>query len=227
MIGIEGDTMKDLNKPGALSAFYLAAAYLTGIVIFLFILDYPSITSPSQKMQLLVNNGPMLYLTNILMYVLFGPALIILALSLYDRLKSSSRLFAQAATAIAVVWAGALVASGMVANSGISTVLELYKSDPAQATMMWTGIEAVANGLGGANGEILGGLMTLLFSIAAIKSGNFSKQLNYLGIITGVIGLVSTVPGLKDFAGLFGISQMVWFVWTGVHLMKSTTEQTF
>ena len=36
----------------------------------------------------------------------------------------------------------------------------LYAQDPAQAALTWQGIEAVANGLGNANGEILGGLLT-------------------------------------------------------------------
>lgn len=39
--------MKNLQKMGGIAALYLAVAYLTGIVLFLFVLDYPSITEPT------------------------------------------------------------------------------------------------------------------------------------------------------------------------------------
>ncbi len=46
--------MKTLQKFGAFSALYMAAAYLIGMAIFLAVLDYPSITDPTQKVTLLV-----------------------------------------------------------------------------------------------------------------------------------------------------------------------------
>ena len=46
--------MKTSQKSGAFAAFYLTAAYLIGIVLFLIVLDYPSITDPTQKVALLV-----------------------------------------------------------------------------------------------------------------------------------------------------------------------------
>jgi hypothetical protein len=41
--------MKNLRKMGGVAALYLAAAYLVGIVLFLVVLDYPSITDPAHK----------------------------------------------------------------------------------------------------------------------------------------------------------------------------------
>ena len=45
---------------------------------------------------------------------------------------------------------------------------------------------------------------------------------NYLGFVVGVIGLVSVVPGLHDLAGLFGMTQIIWFVWVGIILLRSS-----
>ena len=56
----------------------------------------------------------------------------------------------QVATVIGIIWAGSLIASGMVANAGIAPVVALYAKDPAQAALTWQGIESVANGLGNA-----------------------------------------------------------------------------
>ncbi len=156
--------MKTVQKFGGFSALYLAAAYLIGIVIFLVILDYLSITDPAQKVALNVDKQMVIFSTNLLMYVFFGVFLIVLTLALYDRLKSGAPAVTQVATALGIVWAGSLIASGMVSNAGIAPVVALYAKDPTQAALTWQGIESGAGGLSNGNGKILGGLMTLLVS---------------------------------------------------------------
>jgi hypothetical protein len=79
----------------------------------------------------------------------------------------------------------------------------------------------VTGGLGNGNGEILGGLWTLLISLAALRAGGLSKGLNILGLITGAVGIFSIIPGLTDLTGAFGLSQMAWFVWLGIVLLRS------
>jgi len=213
--------MKTLQKFGSFSAFYLAAAYLIGIVIFLVILDSFSITDPVQKVALNVDKQMVIFSTNLLMYVFFGFFLIVLSLALYDRLKSGAPALMQVATAIGIIWAGSLIASGMVANAGLATVVPLYAKDPAQAALTWQGIETVANGLGNGNGEILGGLWTLLVSLAALRAGGLPKDLNILGLLVGAVGITSLTPGLANLGGFFGLSQIVWFVWLGIVLLRS------
>lgn len=212
--------MKTLRKFGAFSALYMAVAYLIGMVIFLAVLDYPSITDPAQKVRLLVEKQMIIFSTNLLMYVFFGVFLIVLALALHDRLKQTAPAVMQVATATGLIWAGSLVASGMVSNAGIRPVIALYASDPAQAAITWQGIEAVTGGLGNGNGEILGGLWTLLVSLAALRAGGLSKGLNILGLIAGTVGILSIIPGLTDLTGAFGLSQMGWFVWLGIVLVR-------
>jgi len=210
-----------LQKFGGFAALYMAAAHLIGIVIFLVILDYLSITDPAQKVALNVDKQMVIFSTNLLMYVFFGFALIVLSLALYDRLKSGSPAIMQVATAIGIIWAGSLIASGMVANAGLATVVPLYAKDPAQAALTWQGIESVANGLGNANGEILGGLWVLLVSLAALRAGGLPKGLNILGLLVGAAGIISIVPGLTNLTGVFGLGQIIWFVWLGIVLLRS------
>jgi hypothetical protein len=212
--------MKALNKFGGFSAFYLAAAYLIGITLFIVVLDYPSITDPAQKLTVLVENQMVIFATNLLMYVFFGIFLVILSVALHERLKSGMTALIQVATIIGIIWAGSLVASGMVSNAGIAPVVALHAQDPAQAALLWQGIEAVSSGLGNGNGEILGGVWTLLISWAALKAGGLPKGLNFLGLLVGVVGLVSIF--LTDLTGLFGIGQMIWFVWLGIVLLRTS-----
>ena len=218
--------MKTLQKLGGLSALYLAVAYLIGIVIFLVVLDYPSITDPAQKVALLVEKQMVIFSTNLLMYVFFGVFLIVLSLALYERLKSGAPLIMQVATAIGIIWAGSLIASGMVSNAGIPPVVALYAKDPVLAALTWQGIEAIASGLGNGNGEILGGLLTLLVSIAALRVGGLAKGLNILGLLVGAVGIISLVPGLTDLTGVFGLGQIIWYVWLGIVLLRSHPDKT-
>ena len=214
--------MKTLQKIGGFAALYMAAAHLIGIVIFLVILDYPSLTDPAQKVALNVEKQSVIFSTNLLMYVFFGFFLVVLSLALYERLKSGVPALMQVATTIGIIWAGSLIASGMVANAGIATVVSLYAKDPAQAALTWQGIEAVANGLGNANGEILGGVWALLVSIAGRRAGGLPKGLNRLGLLVGAVGVLSLIPGLTESSvGIFGLSQIIWFVWLAIVLLRS------
>lgn len=214
--------MKNLQKLGGFAAFYLAVAYLVGISFFLVVLDYLNISDPAQKAALVVDKKMVLFSTNLLMYVFFGVFLIVLSLALYDRLKNGAPATMQVATVIGIVWAGSLIASGMVSNAGINPVVALNGKDPSQAVISWQVIESVTNGLGNGNGEILGGLWVLLVSIAALRAGGLPKGLNMLGLLVGVIGILSLIPGLTDMlVSVFGLSQIIWYVWLGVVLLRS------
>ena len=217
--------MKTLHKFGGFAALYLAVAYLIGMTIFLVVLDYPSMTDPAQKVALLIEMQMVTFSTNLLMYVFFGVFLIVLSLALYDRLKSGAPAIMQVATVIGIIWAGSLIASGMVANAGIAPVVALYAKDPAQAALTWQGFETVASGLGNGNGEILGGLWALLVSVAALRAGGLPKGLNFLGLLVGTVGIITILPGLFDLVGVFALSQIVWFVWLGIVLLRSNPGQ--
>ena len=127
----------------------------------------------------------------------------------------------QIATVIGIIWAGSLIASGMSANAGLATVVALYTKDPSQAVLTFQGIEAITNGLGNANGEILGGPLTLVVSLAALQAGGLPKGLNLLGLIIGVIGIITVIPALNTLTGVFGLGQIIWFVWLGSVLLRN------
>ncbi len=218
--------MKTLQKSGGIAALYMAISHLIGIVIFLGVLDYLNISDLAQKLAMNIEKQTIIFSTNLLMYVFFGFALIVLSLALYDRMKSGAPALMQVGTAIGIIWAGSLIASGMVANAGLLTVVALYAKDPTQAVLTFQGIETVANGLGNANGEILGGMWTLLVSIAALRTGGLPKGLNTLGVFVGAVGIITLIPALTDFTGLFGIGQIVWFVGLGTVLLRSNSRVT-
>lgn len=213
--------MKALQKFGGFAAFYLAVAHIVGMILFIVVLDYLNITDAAQKVALNVDKHMVIFSTNLLMYVFFGFFLIIVSLALYERLKSGATAMMKVATAIGIIWAGSLIASGMVANAGLSTIVSLYATDPAQAALTWQAIESVTNGLGNANGEILGGLWVLLVSIAAFLAGGLPKGQNILGLVIGSVGIITIIPALNSLVAVFGLGQIFWFVWMGIVLLRN------
>ena len=213
--------MRNLQKMGGLAALYEAAAYVLGIVFFIGIVDYSGVVDPLEKVALLVDNQAMISLINLIIYVLFGIVLVVLSLALHDRLKAGAPAIMQAATAFGLIWAGMVIASGMIFNIGLGVVADLYSTGPAQAATVWLAIDAVSNGIGGGI-EVVGGLWVLLVSWAALRTAEFPKVLNYLGLLVGVAGIITLVPALGEIGGIvFGLGQIVWFAWLGIDLLRS------
>ena len=209
------------QKVGGVAALYLAAAFVAAMPYFLVFVKYTGVVDPVEKVALLVGNHDSMRVMYLVSYVIFGIVLAILALALHARLRDGAPTLAQAATAVGLIWAFVLVASGMIWNAGMAAVVDLQSTSPAQAVSAWQAIEPVAQGLGGSGGELLGGLWVLLVSVAALRTSGLPRVLNWLGVAIGAAGVISVVPALKDLAYAFGLLQIVWFVWLGIVMLRT------
>jgi hypothetical protein len=212
--------LKSLQKAGGIAALYLAAAYLAAMPFFLLVVNLPGLVDPLQKAAALVAHRNGLYTMELVVYVFFGLVLAVLATALKERLKAGAEALMKVATPIALIWAGLLIASGMIYNVGVGPVAALYGKDPAQAASLWAAIDLVSSGLSG-NGEVLGGAWMLLVSIAALKSGGLPRALNILGLVVAAVGIASVVPVLQDLASAFGLGQVLWFSWMGAVMLRA------
>ena len=217
-----GRSITGHQKAGGLAALYLAFAYLLAMPFFLLLVDYHSAVGPAAKVASLVTNHGAMQVMYLVTYVVFGIALSVLALALYERLKPAAPALMQTATALGLIWAVMLIASGLVWNAGMGAVVALYPANPAQAVSMWQVIEPVSDGLSSSDGEILGGLWVLLVSIAGLRVGAFSRAFGWFGVVVGAIGLASVIPPLAEVAILFGLAQIGWFVWLGFSMLRQT-----
>jgi hypothetical protein len=208
------------QKAAGLAALYLALALLAAIPYFLLVVDYPSATTAADKVALIADHYASMYVVYLATYVLFGIAVGLLALALHDRLRSEGPVTVRVATFVGLLWSFALVASGMVFSYGMTAIEALAVSERAAT---WQAIEPVALALGGAGGELLGGLWVLLLSVVVLRGATLPRALGWLGVVIGVVGLTSVVPPLHDAAIAFGLLQIVWFAWLGVLLL--TTRQ--
>jgi hypothetical protein len=215
-------TTEAQQRVGGVAALYLAVALLLAMPFFLVVVDYPSATDAAEKVALLAEHHGAMHVMYLISYVVFGVALAVLALALHARLRPAAPALMPVATAVGLMWAVVLVASGMVFNAGMAAVVDIHATDPNRAASTWQAIEPIAQGLGsGSGGEFLGGLWVLLVSIASLTARSLSRPLAWLGVGVGTTGLVSIVPPLAATAYLFGLASIVWFGWLGIALLRT------
>ena len=217
--------ISDLQKLGGIAALIEAALYVTGFALFLTILDPSGYVGHVQQVAFLADNQVASYIANLLIYVVFGVVLVVLVLALHARLKNGSPAVMQTATAFGLIWAGLVIASGMIANIGNSTVVALFSENQDQAVSLWLAIITVQEALGGGN-EIVGGLWVLLLSWAALRAGKLPKVLNYLGVLVGLAGILTVVPAFDVLMDVFGLGQIVWFAWLGIVMLREDPSAT-
>ncbi len=214
--------MNDFQKLGGVAALVQAITYIIGFAGLLTLFTPYFIGDELDavgRVGFVSDHLAVMQAWHLVLYVVFGVALVVLALALHERLKAGAPAMMQTATAFGLIWAGLVLASGMISVVGMGAVSELYGSDPALAAVAWQAIETVANGIGGGV-EIVGGLWLLLVSWSALRSADLSRALNYVGVVAGGAGILTIAPPLEAFGAIFGVGQIVWFVWVGVLLWR-------
>jgi hypothetical protein len=214
--------MLSFRKSGGVAALILAAIYITGFFLFAVVIDSTGYQGPVAKVRFLADNLHIMNVTMLLLYIVSGIALVVLGLSLHDRLRPHAGPSLQVASAFAVIWATILLASGMIALTGMTYVVKLVATEPEMAATVWASVSVVQNALGGGN-ELVGGLWMALISIYAFTTHKMPRALNVLGVIIGLAGILSILPLLSETVTVFGLGQIVWFVWVGIVLLRDTS----
>jgi len=212
---------KKIQRLGSAAALGSALIYITAFIFYGGILVYPEENaSEAEELKFLSDNFGTLSVLNLVSYVLFGILLAVLVVAIYERLKNLAPIFSKLNAAFGIIWVGLVMASGMIANVGLNTVTGM--DDPAKAMSIWSSVSVVSEGLGGGN-EIVGGIWVLLLSILALKGNLLSKPLNFLGLIVGAAGILTIYP-LEIFTEIFGISQIIWFLWLGIFMIRKPSK---
>ena len=213
------------SPAGGVGALVATAAFLLGIGLFVTQLaEYTAAdASPASSVAFLVDNQAALFTWYLVIYLVFGAALVPLVGALRQRLRVHRPELADMAAVFGYVWIGLMFATGMVATIGIGAVADLA-GDPAQAQALWSAVDTVTNGLGGGN-ELVGGAWILLISVAGLRSSVLPRGLHVLGGVTALAGIVTVVPALEDVGMVFGLGCIAWFAWVGVELLRGSAKR--
>ena len=197
----------------------MALCYVAIAVIFFGMLSMPQGLDTAGKIQYVQQHHLLVASGYGIGYLLFGVLLAIVLQALRRVFTNTSSALAALAERFGNVWLVLMMASGMVALLGLQMVFRLIESDPQQAIALYNSRNLLTEALGGGI-ELVGGLWVLLLSIAGLQQQRFAKALHLLGLVVGSFGILTvlhTVPYLKD---AFGISQLIWFIWLGISLLR-------
>ena len=218
--------MSQLQKWGGAAALYEALAYIIGFIGFIAVVNVGGGTDPLDKITAIRENQGVLTALMLIVYVAWGASLVVLSLALHERLDGKRSALARTATAFGIIWAVLVIASGMIYNVGMETVVGLQAANPEQAATVWLAIESVFNGLGGGV-EVVGGIWVILLSMAALRHGSLPRPFSIFGLVVGGAGLITVIPALGEIGGaVFGLTQIVWFAWLGITLLRQPTTES-
>lgn len=210
------------QRAGGWAALGQAGTFLVGMIIFATVVasaDYGAIdVDPAEHIAFLTDNSLLLNLWYAVIYLAFGGLLVVQSLALHIRLRPS--FLATVGTAFGLIWATLMFAVGMTAMVGNVMVIEVVDGDPALAASLWSTINLVIEGAGGGI-ELVGALWVGLISLAALRAGSLPRGLNYLGLLVGVAGILTTTMLLTDvLTATFGLGLIAWYIWIGVVMLR-------
>lgn len=214
--------MKSLQKLAGISAISEGLIYIIAFVYFGAFWSYPIDGSSLEKMTHLAENQLIFSMIYFLMYVVFGVLLAVLVIGMHEKLKHTNNPVVTIGSLFGVIWVGLVIASGMISNIGLAHAIDLMDANPDKAFDMWIIISVITESIGGGN-ELVGGLWVLLISVAAIQADWLPRKLNYLGLLVGIAGIATIYPD-ELFTEIFGVSQIVWFIWLGLFLLTQESE---
>lgn len=214
-----GSNMRQLQIFSGISAIGAGLIYVIAFLYFGAYLEFPQNGDSAQIVAFLRENQFSFSAITFLMYIAFGCLLSVLVIGIYQQLKDKCLALMQVATLFGAVWVGLVIASGMISNIGLAAALNSTIESPERALEIWGIISILVESLGGGN-ELIGGMWVFLLSIAAIQAKEFPPQLNYLGVLVGAAG-ISTIYPAEISTEIFGVTQIIWFVWLGIVMIRS------
>jgi hypothetical protein len=208
---------------GGIAALLGAATTLLGLVVYVTLLAPKGLASKAdagQYVALLAGNQAAMRLWLQIIFLGFGVCMIFLSLALYERLKAGSPVLAQGVTIFGLIYAVLVIVIGALSIIDLGTVVRLQGANPAQAAAVWVTLDAVETGLGAGGGEtIVTGLWFLLLSWAAMRARALPRLLNYLGVVTGLAGILYVLLASDTLLAVNALGLIIWFVWLGIVML--------
>lgn len=205
---------------GGYAAFVCALCYIIGFTMIIFVM--PDInTNGDVRLQAILNETRLLQLWYTIIFIVFGFSLLLLNRSLYLPAHQRSGHLQLFGAFIGYVWAAYVFACGLIAVLSIEYIISLSAEEVEQ---IWPATYAIQMGLGDGS-EWFGGFWMLMVNISLYQSQRVSKKLCVLGFLCGIAGCLTLIPGFADAGAVFGLVQILWFIWLGAHLLVARATQ--
>ena len=212
----------NLPKWGGLSALVLAFIYVAGVAVNFTFLDMSGIVDSQARLDFAVSHRAGLSAFVLVLYSVFAAFLVVLTTALHKSSRPQATSLETVATIFGWMWATLLMGSGLLYQTGLAAVVELFRTNPVEAASLLRVVETLQEGLG-CTMEIPGALWILLVSLSSLRTGRFPKTPSRIGIGVGVAGLLTIVPPLfLPAAAIYALASVVWFAWIGLDLLRNS-----
>lgn len=218
------------RRTAGLGALLVAAAYLTGIGVVLGPLAPLGLGTGAMDggavLRLAQETPWLLPLWMSVIYDLSALGTALMGLALARLLARDLPPLALASGAVALLWTGMTLASGMVARAGLAELAALAPDDLHRALETWRILHLIETALSGRT-EALGGLWIGLASLAALRIGALSGVASLLGAGVALAGLATYLPALSQGGGMvFGLGAILWCGWAGLEWILPGPNET-
>ncbi|WP_397445287.1 hypothetical protein [Polaribacter sp. R77954] len=206
------------TKRSAYISLSLACCYIIGFVC-LFTFFSPLIDGKLDKKEQIayyMSNKVSLQFWYLTIYVLFGVLLIPLVSMVKNLFKKNS--LSDFASIVGYIWAAFVMASGFIFTVGIEKISQM-KVDIESIHVIFTTIQIIQDALSGGV-ELLGGIWVFCIGVIALKSKYWNKYFNLFSLLLGSIVFITVLPYFYGFVGVFGMLQIIWFIWLGFMLCR-------
>jgi hypothetical protein len=218
--------MRDVRRLGGVAALVEAVFFLLVPVAFFLIfprlgLATADVGDPAKLLAFSVKS-PAIILFDVAQ-VIAAIAIVGLAVVLQDHLRASGPMVMRGAIIAASIGAALLVGSGVADIYDLVGLAQVYGHNPTMATTAYAGVGTMAAGMVWA-GVMAFGFWVLSVSWLALQSRAFSPALNYIGIVWGVLAILSVfavaTPMLFMLSLLAPIVGVVWAGWLAMSLLQ-------
>lgn len=196
---------------GVVAALICASSFILGLSLILVVVpDFNS--GPDARLETLTKFTGFMQFWYFLVYVVFGASLLVLSVALLEPDGREHKPLEQMTTLASYLWACYIFASGFIAIFSIEFLFSQDYEFSAGITELWRDIYAVQMGLG-EGAEWVGAIWVLMMNACLQKEGRFGNSIVYFGYVICGFGLLTLVPSLKEVGAVFGLLQVVWFLW--------------
>jgi hypothetical protein len=150
--------------------------------------------------------------------IAYSAAILVLALALYERWRTTSAALTRTATAAALVASTAFLFLGIAFIVGLPGIIKLDAQDHTQGYTAWVVFNAVTFGFREAAGFALGGYL-ILVGWVMLRTRDLPRPLAYIAILAGAAAFISLVIPPLALVGL--VARIVWTVWLGILLLRA------
>ena len=214
-----------LERTAGAVALLQAVAFLAVVVFSVALL--PTLGLPGSEAfkdparVLAVGNSPLPWLSH-LPNVVFSLSLVVLAVGLADRLHGKTPMLTRLSVVAAVVGSAAFLALGVVRMVGIPELARLSVEGQAAAGPAYLTLNVVTHGFQIA-GIFAWGWWALLLNWSALRSAELPRLLCYLGLLWGVLGILTFAVAPFSVAGV--LVGLIWSAWLGVTLLREPARR--